>query len=253
MAFLRRYGRWLGAGLFFGTIAVVAALAIIAFGLHEPGGYIDGEPSPTPEPSMPLMGGGLDGVIGDDCMGCHLTEEGTIGLNPIPPLAHPLEGWDQCTECHAPSRLVQTAPGHDGIHAEQCLSCHKESTAAAPPRPHPPTQSQDCLSCHGSEAPLPPEMANRPETACFICHQSSSLSAPHFLHRLSPDQPCTDCHRPGEAGPLPTSHDGRTDETCISCHGAVDEEEEGAPEAPHELARREGMCAFCHQETVPAP
>jgi predicted CXXCH cytochrome family protein len=248
MTLFRRHAGWIAAGLFFGTIAVVATLAIIAFGLRDPGGYIGAEPSPTPEPSMPLMGSDLGGVFTEDCLGCHVTEDGTIGLNPVPALAHPLEGWSECTECHAPSRLVQTAPGHDGVHAGQCLSCHKESTAEAPPRPHPPTQSQDCLSCHGSTAPLPPEMAERPENACFICHQSSSLAAPHFLHRLSPDQPCTDCHQPGEAGTLPASHDGRTDETCVTCHGAA--EATGAPEAPHELARRAGMCAFCHQEAV---
>jgi len=247
-AFVRRHAGWLAAGVFFGTLAVAAAVAIVAFGLRDPGGYISVEPSPSPEPSLPLMGDDLSLAFSEDCFACHLSADGTIGTNPIPPLGHPLEGWNECTECHAPARLVQTAPGHDGIHAQQCLSCHKESTATAPPRPHPPTQSQDCLSCHGTTAPLPPAMAERSETACFVCHQSASLAAPHFLHRLSPDQPCTDCHKPGEAGALPESHAGRTDETCISCHGSTDE----APEAPHELARREGMCAFCHSETTAA-
>jgi len=246
MAFVRRHARWLAVGAWFGFLGVLAAVAIVAFGLRGPGGYIASEPTPTPVPSLPLMGGDLSMALGDDCLGCHLTSDGTIGTNPVPLLGHPLAGWEECTECHSPQRLVQTAPGHDGIHAEQCLSCHKESTATAPARPHPPTQSQDCLDCHGSTAPLPPAMAERPESACFVCHQSVSFSEPHFLHRLSPEQPCTDCHQPGEAGALPGSHDGWTDETCVSCHGAVEE----APDAPHELARREGMCAFCHSEAI---
>lgn len=245
MAFVRRHARWLAVGAWFGFLGIVAVAAIVAFGLRGPGGYIATEPSPTPVPSLPAMGGDLS-MIGDDCLGCHLTADGTIGTNPVPPLGHPLEGWESCTECHAPARLVQTAPGHDAIHAEQCLSCHKDTTAAAPTRPHPPTQSDECLSCHGSSAPLPASMTNRSETTCFLCHQSQSLAAPHFLHRLSPDQPCTDCHEPGEAGALPADHAGRTDDMCISCHGTTVD----APEAPHDLARREGMCAFCHSETL---
>jgi hypothetical protein len=247
MPAIRPWMRWLAAGVAVIIIGALAALAIIAFGLRSPGGYFEAAASPSPSPSAPVMAGGPTMPIGEDCLGCHLTKEGGIGTDPIPALAHPLEGWTECTACHAPERLVQTAPGHDGIHAQQCLSCHKATTAAAPPRPHPPTQSQGCLSCHGASAPLPADMSGRSETTCWLCHQSASLEAPHFLHPISDDQACASCHAQGEAGALPASHDGRTDDTCTSCHQPSSDE---VPVAPHDIASRAGMCSFCHAETT---
>ena len=39
--------------------------------------------------------------------------------------------------CHAPARLVDTAPGHSGIHASECTVCHKPGDLPAPlSRPH---------------------------------------------------------------------------------------------------------------------
>lgn len=239
--------RWTIAAVAVSAVGVLAALAIIAFGLRSPGGYIEVAVSPSPSPSAPLMAGAIAVPTGNDCLGCHTTPDGAIGSAIIPALAHPLKGWTECTACHAPERLVQTAPGHDGIHAQECLSCHKETTAAAPARPHPPTQAQDCLSCHGSKAPLPTAMANRDETTCWLCHQSASIEAPHFLHPLSSDQDCASCHSQGEAGALPPTHDGRTDDTCTSCHQPSSDK---VPTAPHDLASRAGQCAFCHAETA---
>ena len=61
---------------------------------------------------------------------------GGVGTKAIPALAHPLQGWTDCTGCHAPDKLVQTAPGHTGIHKAQCTVCHTKFSAPAPDRPH---------------------------------------------------------------------------------------------------------------------
>jgi hypothetical protein len=237
-----------------GVVALAALVLVVAIGSgtlrpFEPDqAAASPTPSPTealPSPSAPTTGIAMP--VGDDCLACHLTNDGGIGTRVIPALAHPLEGWTECTACHAPDRLVQTAPGHDGIHAEQCLSCHKDTSDQAPDRPHPPTQSQGCLTCHGVEAPLPSSMAGRSETTCWLCHQSSEIEAPHFLHPLSTDQTCTSCHSAGEAGALPPDHAGRSDATCTDCH---QQSTTKAPVAPHDLASRAGMCAFCHSEAT---
>jgi len=128
-------------------------------------------PSPTPSPTPNTVSIMRIPVPADaDCAGCHTVEGGTIGTRPIPRMAHPSEGWALCTACHADDRLVETAPGHDGIHRELCLTCHQppEPGASALPRPHHVVTGAACISCHGEEAPLPTGMGGREN--CWICH-----------------------------------------------------------------------------------
>jgi hypothetical protein len=66
-----------------------------------------------------------------DCKACHTSDAGGVGTKDIPALAHPLEGWTDCTGCHAPDKLVQTAPGHTGLHKDQCTVCHTKSSPPA--------------------------------------------------------------------------------------------------------------------------
>jgi hypothetical protein len=155
-----------------------------------------------------------------ECSACHVTAEGTIGLRPVPPIAHPLDGWSDCTACHAPERLVATAPGHSGIHAEACLTCHQEGTLPAPlSRPHRERQNTDCLDCHGSVAPLPSDMAHRTDTVCWLCHRLPAEQPPEPRHPVMSDQTdCLTCHVAGKVGALPADHTGRTPSECLLCH-----------------------------------
>jgi len=107
-------------------------------------------PAPTTAPALALQM-----PVGDDCIACHPTTEGGVGTVPVPPIGHPLQGWTACTSCHSNDRLVSTAPGHTGIHADQCLLCHQATTPAAEARPHSTHRDVPCLSCHGTKAPLP--------------------------------------------------------------------------------------------------
>jgi hypothetical protein len=111
-----------------------------------------------------------------DCGACHLDATGNVTTKLIPPLAHPLEGWKDCTACHANDRLVKTAAGHSSLHKEQCLACHSVPSAegTAPPRPHHLVTGATCASCHGKEAPLPTDMAGR--TNCWICHSGTEFA-----------------------------------------------------------------------------
>jgi hypothetical protein len=137
-------------------------------------------PAPTPGSAMALSPIGIDVPANAECSACHLTSTGTVGTKPIPRLAHPLTGWSDCTACHAHNRLVETAPGHSGLHKDDCLVCHQAPDAAATesaaPRPHHIVSDKPCISCHGAtaEAPLPTDMAGR--TNCWVCHAGTEFN-----------------------------------------------------------------------------
>jgi predicted CXXCH cytochrome family protein len=139
----------------------------------------------------------------------------------MPVMGHPLEGWSKCTACHAPERLVDTAPGHSGIHASECTVCHKPGNLPVPlSRPHRDNQNVACLSCHGSKAPLPSDMAHRREAVCWLCHRLPAVEPPVPAHRTAPGEAdCLTCHvAGGRAGPLPVDHIERPSSLCLSCH-----------------------------------
>jgi hypothetical protein len=176
IAGLGRVAAWLAT-------AVVVIAAVVAFGLilgasELAKGIAAATPAPTvtappPTPWLRSIAPGQLAMPPDsDCAACHVTIDGHVGVRPIPALAHPLHGWTTCTECHSNERLVQTAPGHTGIHADQCLVCHVEALGAAPIPQHPSLAGSDCLGCHGKIAPLPSSMVDKPSELCWLCHQA---------------------------------------------------------------------------------
>jgi hypothetical protein len=200
--------------------------------------------SAAPSPSSPAEGSRdvmtwLGMSADSDCAGCHVTEGGTVGLRPVPPIAHPLKGWTNCTACHASERLVDTAPGHTGIHAEDCLTCHQPGDLPAPlTRPHGELQNGDCLGCHGSSAPLPTDMAHRSESVCWLCHRLPEEEPPTPAHRVLSDQAdCLSCHVAGKVGELPLDHANREQSECLLCH-ATPGDASGAGSLPVSLSFR---------------
>lgn len=184
---VHRYGYPLAVIALLGAIVVMTGVVLTVVVLPELDRRTTAEvpvasPSPTPSPTVQLspMASSPMGIAmasDADCTACHLTATG-IGTKPIPEMAHPLEGWKDCTACHAAGRLVQTAPGHSGLHKDQCLVCHKPRSAtstAAPERPHHVFTDQPCISCHGTKAPLPTDMSGRHN--CWICHPGADTAA----------------------------------------------------------------------------
>ena len=215
--------------LLVGMTAAVAVTAVFLVARVLPevqrGGYLASTPSPSsgaasPTGSPGLVMNGAEIPEGAACSSCHLTDKGVIGLRAIPAIAHPLDGWRQCTACHAPDRLVATAPGHSGIHASQCLFCHQPGNLPAPlSRPHRDLQNQDCLTCHGKTAPLPADMTHRSQSVCWLCHRLTDLPPPIPAHLTAPGETdCLTCHVAGKAGALPRDHAGRTGSECLLCH-----------------------------------
>lgn len=207
-------------------------------------------PSATPTASQPIADLVDMGAL-TDCGACHEGGTGGVSTKDIPALAHPLEGWNDCTGCHAPDKLVATAPGHTGIHKDKCTVCHTKSSPPAPDRPHPAELQLDCLSCHGTtKAHLPTTMAGWKDTTCWLCHRATDNPAPQVPHQLALTVSCRSCHTEGKTGALPASHANRQDSTCTACHLA---DPNAAPIAPHDLASREGQCLFCHDPNSRTP
>ncbi|MFI5254449.1 MAG: cytochrome c3 family protein [Candidatus Limnocylindrales bacterium] len=229
---LRRIDRYLIAIVALSAaIGLMVGVAVIGIAIPElqRAGIIEVAARSEPAPSAtPLLGDGSEMAMGAalvpanaQCAGCHATGSGTIGALSIPAMGHPLEGWSQCTACHAPGKLVETAPGHAGIDVSQCTICHKPGDLPAPlSRPHRANQNVACLSCHGSTAPLPADMTHRKETACWLCHRLPTVEPPVPAHATSPGEAdCRTCHTAGgKAGALPSDHLDRASSVCLSCH-----------------------------------
>jgi len=188
-----------------------------AAGLEDPSS--SASPSQAPAPSQDVMTW-LGMSADSDCAGCHVTDGGTVGLRQVPAIAHPLKGWTDCTSCHASDRLVDSAPGHTGIHAEDCLTCHQPGDLPAPlSRPHRELQNDACLDCHGSTAPLPTDMTHREESVCWLCHRLPEEQPPKPGHQvLSEQTDCLSCHVAGKVGALPGDHVDRAPTECLLCH-----------------------------------
>jgi hypothetical protein len=168
---------WLASML--GLLAAVGAFAFVIVATDPATGFLGGTKSPRPtlgpssSPALISMAPGQIGMPEDaDCAACHVSDGGIIGVRSIPTIAHPIHGWTECTSCHDNARLVATAPGHTGIHADQCLVCHQRSSEPAPTPRHPTLPDSDCLACHGKIAPLPSSMIGRPKALCWLCHHS---------------------------------------------------------------------------------
>lgn len=220
---------WLAVGML--SVALVAIVGFMVVNIAIPelerAGVIAAPASPIPglglvaSPTTRLEMGGATIPDSAECAGCHVTTAGTIGVRDIPKMGHVLEGWSQCANCHAPNRLVDTAPGHSGIHATECTVCHEPGELLTPlSRPHRENQNQACLSCHGKTAPLPSDMAHRDESVCWLCHRLPTVEPPVPAHDTAPGEAdCLTCHvRSGKAGALPTDHVERPASLCLSCH-----------------------------------
>ena len=210
-----RVGGWaavVGLAIVVGLL-LGALLIIVAFPAFERSGVTAVVPRPAPGPTSTLVRPRARtwswarpwSPATAQCAGCHTTGAGAIGLDTIPVMAHPIEGWGRCASCHAPARLVDTAPGHAGIHATECTICHKPGDLPAPlSRPHRDDQNVACLSCHGKTAPLPTDMTHRKETTCWLCHRLPTIEPPVPAHATAPGEAdCRTCHTAGGARRCP--------------------------------------------------
>jgi hypothetical protein len=217
-------GKWAfrltAVALTLGIIGLASFLALVA--VPDIVGQTALGPTPTPAPTasprsgMALSPVGIEMPSDADCDACHVTTTGSVGTKPIPPMAHPLLGWRNCTACHTLGSLVTTAPGHSSLHKDECLICHQTQAATgtatrAPMRPeHMGEGGKQCTDCHGVDdhAPMPEAMKGRGDN-CWICHNGEEFK--YLFEEASPgsaDGPSSVGSDPGDA---PTSGTGLVD------------------------------------------
>jgi hypothetical protein len=171
-------------------------------------------PTPSPKSAMGLSPVGIEMPADANCDACHVTATGVVGTRQIPPMAHPLLGWRNCTACHSLGSLVTTAPGHSSLHKDECLICHQTQAASgtatkAPMRPeHMGENGAACTSCHGVDehAPMPESMKGRGEN-CWICHNGEEFT---YLFEESAS-PGADAEPAAPESPAPSSGTGAAD------------------------------------------
>lgn len=242
---------------------------------------------------MPTIPHPLEGR--EACLACH--ETGSAGATQVPE-DHAGRTDEMCTACHqpgpaveealpeeAPSEAVPLAIPHPLEGRENCLECHTSAEAAEvaeegpPVIPHPLIGRENCLACHeegiGGAAQIPEDHVGRPNDICQACHQPGQIPAaptptaeaepiptPIAYPRVEGVNTCADCHATLEdkhaeiTDQWERSIHAERDVTCADCHGgdpsATDVNESMSPDAGYigVPAKTEipALCASCHAD-----
>lgn len=141
-----------------------------------------------------------------------------------------------------------------------------EPTATAVPAtstPVPPTNTPVPATdtpASPTDTPVPPTDTPVPPTATVAATEAPTEEAvepteeassgipmvPHSVVGIE-DQ-CLTCHGPAGVKPVPADHEGRTVDTCLTCHQLDDSGGSAAPGIPHSIVGMETQCLTCHGE-----
>jgi hypothetical protein len=169
-----------------------------------------------------------------------------------PLISHPVEGRQQCNQCHSFSGIKPVPADHDGRPVGSCRICHRPSpvpkaaesraAAATSGQPEPIPHSieadayKDCTQCHGTGKikPYPANHSAFAVASCTACHrkggapqaevagkEEESDGKPGLIpHTIEGDvyKDCRTCHGEGKLKPFPANHAGFATGTCMACH-----------------------------------
>lgn len=201
------------------ALGLVAAGAVVAQTLEEPGGWLrqfDGARSgallapPSHVGDWPTTHGlAIDAAGGASCSSCHS------------------ESW--CSDCHGGGRVGATIhqPGFAAIHGFEalggtaaCTSCHVEQVF--------------CQACH-LQTRWSPEPQSRPATGVFV-HPPGWIEMEHADEARRDLTQCASCH---------------TEESCASCHAFVNPHGAGMlQDCARMLEAGAPTCVTCHTSTA---
>jgi hypothetical protein len=177
-----------------------------------------------------------------DCTSCHQVGDESMAVRQFPPIPHRVEGWEECSFCHAPARLAPPPEGHTGVPDMLCQACHKVSTTSPPSLGHVLWRDKTCSSCHRTSLDLPVSHEDRGDLTCALCHEPPKVEPPVVPHSLSTEELCAGCHPGDEAASTEPRHSDWMQEECTTCHSPSPG---GVPTVPHEMDSRT-ECSFCH-------
>ena len=144
-----------------------------------------------------------------------------------------------CESCHGPAQShiddITVLPVIDDSR-EFCGKCHEELFSRPEAFPQVDLASHnsgtDCLTCHdphhpafGSTGasqvkadPKPDADGDKPDADGDGAGTEGESALPLIPHPLEGRDDCQMCHGPQGFKPNPADHEGRTNETCLSCH-----------------------------------
>lgn len=117
---------------------------------------------------------------------------------------------------------------HTTVGRDDCLLCHDKPGPSQVPRSHKGRANETCLTCH-REAPVKG------------AEGADAVTVPVAPHPVDGLGDCLSCHGVGRFSPVPASHQGRDNSTCLLCHHSVSSSHASTP-AP----TGEDACTTCH-------
>ncbi len=233
-------------------LAAISILGIVWFVSYET----------TAVATVPPIGGGpAFAPLGRTPSPSPTVDNGSLGV----PIPHPVEGREECTDCHGATGVRPFPPDHAGRPDASCQVCHTpvegavagatgstgESIAAV--IPHAVEGKEQCSQCHGGDGSLVPMPAAHAgpfsDDTCQLCHkpaaqQGAEAATPEaggtpeagpkaIPHPIEGDayQDCTVCHGAGKVKPFPENHASFSADSCTTCHQPAATETAPTPEA----------------------
>jgi nitrate/TMAO reductase-like tetraheme cytochrome c subunit len=166
------------------------------------------------------------------------------GSGEAQPVPHPIAARTDCRVCHGLDGVIPFPDDHTSYEDNVCIDCHEPimtvgnvelEKVPAPLIPHTLEGRRDqCLVCHSADAfkPYPADHVGRSTSSCLSCHEQATLTevseapteqpvsagpAP-IPHTLEGRDNCLVCHELGGLKPFPADHEGRSVDTCTTCH-----------------------------------
>jgi hypothetical protein len=115
-------------------------------------------PTPTPPPTATPVGG---------------AEVASVSNTVAPLISHPIEGREDCLECHTSSGALAFPPNHEAFPVSTCTVCHstQQENPAPPPVEHKIEGREDCLKCHELDTlPESHQIGEFTSATCLLCH-----------------------------------------------------------------------------------
>ena len=175
------------------------------------------------------------------------------------PIPHPVLGREMCVVCHATGvgGATKFPPDHAGRTNEMCQGCHK---LAASPQTGPtatPRPGAGATRVPGTTPTIPHALQNRDN--CLACHQAGigGASRVQSSHAGRTNTTCRTCHQSASANQVPlvvptpvifTPPPAPNRDGCVTCHtaqaGKLNEPVKEWQSSAH--AERGVGCASCH-------
>ncbi len=187
----------------------------------------------------------------DDCALCHSPEgweaSAAVVVAKATNYPHPVDGDQDCLECHAAGKAYAMPDDHAGRVNDDCQVCH--TPEPAPALMHPIADRHFCLDCHDTDqaAPFPrPSHEGYDEEICSACHVPADIEPMAVPHSLEGRSDCLMCHGPVRVVPFPKSHTDWGNDLCLLCHEADQTPTKTVHSFPTDHNGAGENCTLCH-------